>query len=123
MRIAIEILKKSLISLSDKQKDDVKKAIEILHSELYEYDQDYTNIYNIEEALYFLENGKAIQNGEDREIGFVTYFKEGNKYYTSYNGNADKISEISFNAIKSHVENYTLETNHYFFKVNNPKIY
>lgn len=114
MRIAIEILKNSLTNLNNKEKEDVEKAIKLIHSELCNYDQVYTNIYNIEKALSMLENGKTIQNGEGK-FSFVAYFKEGKKYFTYHSDDVNKISEISYERIKDHVENYTLETNEYFF--------
>jgi len=114
MRIAIKILKNNLNGLSPQDKNDVEQAINLIHENLYKYDQEYTNFCNINKALSVLEQGKEIKNGEGKR-GFVAYFKKGKKYFTYHSDNKENITEISIERIKSHVENYTLETNEYFF--------
>lgn len=114
MRIAIKILRDNIESQKGQDKKDLEKAIELIHSELYNYDQVYTNISNIEKAMRLLENGKTIQNGEGKS-GFIAYFKKDKKYFKYHSDDKDKIENVTLERIKEHVENYTLETNHYFF--------
>jgi len=114
MNIAIKILKENLQNYQGQDKKDLEKAIEIIHSELYNYDQVYTNISNIEKAMRLLENGKTIQNGEGKS-GYIAYFKKGKEYFKYSSEDKDKTENVTLERIKDHVENYTLETNHYFF--------
>jgi hypothetical protein len=113
MRIAIKILEERLKDLKGQEENDVKRAINIIHDSLLNYDQEYINLDNIKKALFKLEKGKTIQNAEGYE--YVAYFKKNNKYYTYYGTDTDKIREVRLSDIKYHIENHTLETNEPFF--------
>lgn len=69
------------------------------------------NKENISIALKKLENLQTIQNGEGC---FVAYKKVGRNYF-KFTSEDETLIPISLCNIKNHVEQYTLETNHYFF--------
>ena len=73
----------------------------------------------IESALLNLELGKTILNGDNY---FVAYYKNKSWYYTFNSENELEHKRTTYKKIKSHVTEYTLETDSYFFATTyNPK--